>query len=63
MAHTESYATFCNNHVVLTLWVYDNRYEFKITTFCSVRPRSLVDRYCLHEYGSEWQFHALLLLP
>jgi len=29
----------------------------------SVAWGSLVDRYCLHEYGSEWQFHALLLLP
>lgn len=51
MAHTELNTTFSNNHTVFILWVYDNRYEFKITTFCSVRIRSLVDRYCLPEYG------------
>jgi hypothetical protein len=63
MTHTESNMTFFNNHDVFTLWVYDNRYEFKITTFCSVRLRSLADRYCLPEYGSEWQLPALTDVP
>jgi hypothetical protein len=44
MTHTESNTTFINKHVVFILWVYDNTYEFKITTSYSVRLRSLVDR-------------------
>jgi hypothetical protein len=56
MAHIESNTTFFNNHVVFTVWVYVSRHEFKITTFCSVRPRSVVARYCLTEHG--WRIAA-----